>query len=98
MKEKCGQPDTYCATYQDVIAWMELQDPAVLAQLQGLPRWRPPLHRRSCRPLLPKGPRSMSESLSFQPSLSSGPRGLRPVGVGVDGVTQPRRQPGATSS
>ena len=23
MKEKCGQPDTYCATYQDVIAWME---------------------------------------------------------------------------
>ena len=27
MKEKCGQPDTYCATYQDVIAWMELQDP-----------------------------------------------------------------------
>ena len=37
MKEKCGQPDTYCATYQDVIAWMELQDPAVLADLQGLP-------------------------------------------------------------
>ncbi|MEP6561597.1 MAG: polysaccharide deacetylase [Nakamurella sp.] len=35
MKEKCGQPDTYCATYQDVIAWMELQDPAVLAQLQA---------------------------------------------------------------
>ncbi len=33
MKEKCGQPDTYCATYQDVIAWMELQDPAVLAEL-----------------------------------------------------------------
>ncbi len=35
MKEKCGQPDTYCATYQDVIAWMEMQDPDVLAQLQG---------------------------------------------------------------
>ncbi len=35
MKEKCGQPDTYCATYQDVIAWMQLQDPAVLAQLQA---------------------------------------------------------------
>jgi hypothetical protein len=35
MKEKCGQPDTYCATYQDVIAWMELQDPAVLAELQA---------------------------------------------------------------
>jgi len=35
MKEKCGQPDTYCATYQDVIAWMELQDPEVLAELQA---------------------------------------------------------------
>ena len=35
MKEKCGQPDTYCATYQDVIAWMQLQDPAVLAELQA---------------------------------------------------------------
>ncbi len=35
MKEKCGQPDTYCATYQDVIAWMDMQDPAVLAQLQA---------------------------------------------------------------
>ena len=35
MKEKCGQPDVYCATYQDVIAWMELQDPAVLKELQG---------------------------------------------------------------
>ena len=35
MKEKCGQPDTYCATYQDVIAWMELQDPGVLAELQA---------------------------------------------------------------
>ena len=35
MREKCGQPDTYCATYQDVIAWMELQDPEVLAQLQA---------------------------------------------------------------
>ncbi len=35
MKEKCGQPDVYCATYQDVITWMELQDPAVLQQLQG---------------------------------------------------------------
>ena len=35
MKEKCGQPDTYCATYQDVIAWMELQDPDVLAAAAG---------------------------------------------------------------
>ena len=37
MKEKCGQPDTYCATYQDVIAWMQLQDPEVLAALQAQP-------------------------------------------------------------
>ncbi|MGS0685364.1 polysaccharide deacetylase [Nakamurella sp. GG22] len=37
MKEKCGQPDTYCATYQDVIAWMEMQDPEVLAALQAQP-------------------------------------------------------------
>ena len=35
MRETCGKPDTYCATYQDVIAWMELQDPAVLADLQA---------------------------------------------------------------
>jgi hypothetical protein len=33
MREKCGQPDVYCATYQDVIAWMQLQDPAVLQEL-----------------------------------------------------------------
>ncbi|MEJ7650543.1 MAG: polysaccharide deacetylase [Nakamurella sp.] len=37
MQDTCGKKDTYCATYQDVIAWMELQDPAVLAKLQGLP-------------------------------------------------------------
>ena len=37
MKETCARPDTYCATYQDVIAWMQLQDPAVLANLQSLP-------------------------------------------------------------
>lgn len=37
MKETCGKPDTYCTTYQDVIAWMELQDPAVLAALQNQP-------------------------------------------------------------
>ncbi|WP_211229525.1 polysaccharide deacetylase family protein [Nakamurella lactea] len=34
MKDKCGQPETYCATYSDVIQWMELQDPAVLKELQ----------------------------------------------------------------
>ncbi len=34
MKDACGKKDTYCATYTDVIDWMELQDPAVLAALQ----------------------------------------------------------------
>ncbi|AZI59358.1 polysaccharide deacetylase [Nakamurella antarctica] len=34
MTQACGQPETYCATYQDVIAWMELQDPDVLSGLQ----------------------------------------------------------------
>ena len=33
MTDYCGKPNTYCATYQDVIAWMEMQDPAVLQQL-----------------------------------------------------------------
>lgn len=37
MQETCGKKDTYCTTYQDVIAWMELQDPAVLKQLQEQP-------------------------------------------------------------
>ncbi|RIJ70599.1 polysaccharide deacetylase [Nakamurella silvestris] len=35
MREKCVAKDTYCATYSDVIKWMELQDPAVLADLLG---------------------------------------------------------------
>lgn len=35
MTDVCGQSETYCATYSDVVAWMELQDPAVLAQLQA---------------------------------------------------------------
>ncbi len=35
MKSTCGKPDTYCTTYQDVIAWMQLQDPAVLKALQA---------------------------------------------------------------
>ena len=37
MTEYCGKPDTYCATYQDVIDWMELQDPAVLQELLDRP-------------------------------------------------------------
>jgi hypothetical protein len=34
MKNYCGKPDTYCTTYSDVIGWMQLQDPKVLAALQ----------------------------------------------------------------
>lgn len=34
MKNYCGRKDTYCSTYSDVIAWMKIQDPAVLAALQ----------------------------------------------------------------
>lgn len=37
MTDVCGLPDTYCATYSDVTAWMELQDPEVLAGWQSLP-------------------------------------------------------------
>ena len=36
MQEVCGQPETICTTYQDVIAWMNLQDPKMLAKLQKL--------------------------------------------------------------
>ncbi len=36
MRSTCGRPETICATYQDVIAWMELQDPALLAKWQKL--------------------------------------------------------------
>nr|WP_024332708.1 hypothetical protein [Gordonia hirsuta] len=37
MREACVRPETVCATYLDVIAWMEAQDPAILAELQKLP-------------------------------------------------------------
>lgn len=33
--DKCGQPETYCVPNRDVIAWMEVQDPERLAQLQA---------------------------------------------------------------
>jgi hypothetical protein len=33
----CHKPNTYCVPYRDVIRWMQVQDPAVLAHLQGLP-------------------------------------------------------------
>ena len=35
--EKCGQPETYCVPFRDLIAWMDVQDPAVLAELQNRP-------------------------------------------------------------
>ena len=37
LDEVCGSLDTSGATYSDVIAWMELPDPAVLAGLQARP-------------------------------------------------------------
>ena len=35
MTETCTRPETICATYSDVIAWMEVQDPAVLSRAPG---------------------------------------------------------------
>lgn len=34
MREFCGNEDTYCVTYQQMIDWLELQDPEVLAAWQ----------------------------------------------------------------
>ncbi len=33
--QTCGKPDTYCVPFRDLIAWMQVQDPARLAQLQA---------------------------------------------------------------
>ena len=33
----CGQPDTYCVPFRDVVRWLQTQDPATVAHLQGLP-------------------------------------------------------------
>jgi hypothetical protein len=38
--EVCGKPETVCATYTEVIQWMQLQDPAVLEQLRKMPAAR----------------------------------------------------------
>ncbi|KAA2263281.1 polysaccharide deacetylase [Solihabitans fulvus] len=40
MGEACQQRDTVCATYTEVIQWMQLQDPAVLDQLRRMPAAR----------------------------------------------------------
>lgn len=37
MQEACVKPDTVCTTYQNVIKWMDMQDPAVLAELLARP-------------------------------------------------------------
>ncbi|MBA3419385.1 MAG: polysaccharide deacetylase [Geodermatophilaceae bacterium] len=37
MLEACDRPETVCTTYQNVIAWMQAQDPAVLAELMARP-------------------------------------------------------------
>lgn len=37
MEQVCGIPDTYCATHSDVAAWMDLQDPELLAHWQNQP-------------------------------------------------------------
>ncbi len=40
---RCGQPDVECVPFRDLIAWMDAQDPAVLAQLQArLPEFGQP--------------------------------------------------------
>ena len=36
----CDEPETVCATYTEVIQWMQLQDPAVLDQLRRMPAAR----------------------------------------------------------
>ena len=33
--ETCGQPQTQCVTYSDLVAWMQAQRPTVLAELQA---------------------------------------------------------------
>jgi hypothetical protein len=37
MGEVCTRPETVCATYSEVIRWMELQDPAVLNAFRSMP-------------------------------------------------------------
>ena len=35
--DNCGKPGIYCVTYRDVVDWMNMQDPKVLARLQAEP-------------------------------------------------------------
>ncbi|MGW4487585.1 hypothetical protein ACWEOE_27520 [Amycolatopsis sp. NPDC004368] len=41
MGEVCVKPDTICATYSEVIRWLQLRDPAELARLRQLPPAQP---------------------------------------------------------
>ena len=34
--ETCGRPQTECITFSDLVAWLEVQRPGVLARLQAL--------------------------------------------------------------
>ena len=44
---KCGQPETQCVPFSDVLAWMSVQDPDRLAQLQAQTR-KPAAGRLIC--------------------------------------------------
>lgn len=37
VEETCHKPQVHCVPYRDVIRWMQVQDPDVLARLQALP-------------------------------------------------------------
>ena len=41
MRDVCARDGTECVTYSELITWLELQDPAVLAELQSRPMTRP---------------------------------------------------------
>jgi hypothetical protein len=41
MAQVCAQPETVCATYSEVIAWMSLQDPTVLGSYRAIPPAQP---------------------------------------------------------
>lgn len=42
MADVCPRPETVCATYSEVIEWMGLQDPAVLAAFRAMPHAQVP--------------------------------------------------------
>ena len=68
MDEVCGKLDTSGATYSDVIAWMELQDPSVLAGCRPGSRCGDPAGRQRCRACHRKSTTTGGWSLSASPS------------------------------